>query len=189
MRMRHGKVVPEIKSQKQAPFLVPPFSDDDQNTTLLPLLAQRHHPGILLSSTATRCQHPELLDNHIPGLIWDGCSSSVSSSQSPTSNWKQGRGQDSHGWHHKKHLRDRIRTRGLMRPPSVGTRTLEFFMDRPPEPTFSQERNNLHAMEVTDDKIAVVNTISMASHCPLVGCGPMIPFHLDSGTGLCLEKG
>ncbi|CDQ81344.1 unnamed protein product [Oncorhynchus mykiss] len=140
------------------PFLVPPFSDDDQNTTLLPLLAQRHHPGILLSSTATRCQHPELLDNHIPGLIWDGCSSSVSSSQSPTSNWKQGRGQDSHGWHHKKHLRDRIRTRGLMRPPSVGTRTLEFFMDRPPEPTFSQERNNLHAMEVTQRFFETVST-------------------------------
>ncbi|XP_071244776.1 ankyrin repeat domain-containing protein 6-like isoform X3 [Salvelinus alpinus] len=99
--------------------------------------AHPHHPGILLSSTAPRCQHPELLDNHIPGLIWEGCSSSVSSSQSPTSNWKQGRGQDSHGWHHRKHLRDRIRTRGLMRPPSVGTRTLEFFMDRPPEPTFS----------------------------------------------------
>ncbi|XP_064860217.1 ankyrin repeat domain-containing protein 6 [Oncorhynchus nerka] len=129
--------------------------DDDQNTTLLPLLAHRHHPGILLSSTATRCQHPELLDNHIPGLIWDGCSSS---SQSPTSNWKQGRGQDSHGWHHKKHLRDRIRTRGLMRPPSVGTRTLEFFMDRPPEPTFSQERNNLHAMEVTQRFFETVST-------------------------------
>ncbi|XP_052341182.1 ankyrin repeat domain-containing protein 6 [Oncorhynchus keta] len=129
--------------------------EDDQNTTLLPLLAHRHHPGILLSSTATRCQHPELLDNHIPGLIWDGCSSS---SQSPTSNRKQGRGQDSHGWHHKKHLRDRIRTRGLMRPPSVGTRTLEFFMDRPPEPTFSQERNNLHAMEVTQTFFETVST-------------------------------
>uniref|UniRef100_A0A8C7H5R2 Ankyrin repeat domain 6 n=1 Tax=Oncorhynchus kisutch TaxID=8019 RepID=A0A8C7H5R2_ONCKI len=129
--------------------------DDDQNTTLLPLLAHRHHPGILLSSTATRCQHPELLDNHIPGLIWDGCSSST---QSPTSNWKQGRGQDIHGWHHKKHLRDRIRTRGLMRPPSVGTRTLEFFMDRPPEPTFSQERNNLHAMEVTQRFFETVST-------------------------------
>nr|XP_046165093.1 ankyrin repeat domain-containing protein 6 isoform X2 [Oncorhynchus gorbuscha] len=129
--------------------------DDDQNTTLLPLLAHRHHTGILLSSTATRCQHPELLDNHIPGLIWDGCSSS---SQSPTSNRKQGRGQDSHGWHHKKHLRDRIRTRGLMRPPSVGTRTLEFFMDRPHEPTFSQERNNLHAMEVTQRFFETVST-------------------------------
>lgn len=29
-----------------------------------------------------------------------------------------------------------------------GTRTLEFFIDRPTEPTFSQERKNLHAMEV-----------------------------------------
>eukprot|EP00063_Salmo_salar_P075786 XP_014050621.1 PREDICTED: ankyrin repeat domain-containing protein 6-like isoform X1 [Salmo salar] len=132
--------------------------DNYQNTTLLPLPAQHHHPGILLSSTAPRCQHPELLDNPIPGLIWEGCSSSVSSSQSPTSNWKQGRGQDSHGWHHRKHLRDRIRTRGLMRPPSVGTRTLEFFMDRPPEPTFSQERNNLHAMEVTQRFFETVST-------------------------------
>nr|XP_023850736.1 ankyrin repeat domain-containing protein 6 [Salvelinus alpinus] len=132
--------------------------DNYQNTTLLPLPAHHHHPGILLSSTAPRCQHPERLDNHIPGLIWEGCSSSVSSSQSPTSNWKQGRGQDSHGWHHRKHLRDRIRTRGLMRPPSVGTRTLEFFMDRPPEPTFSQERNNLHAMEVTQRFFETVST-------------------------------
>lgn len=29
------------------------------------------------------------------------------------------------------------------------TTTLEFFSDRPAEPTFSQQRNNLHAMEVT----------------------------------------
>uniref|UniRef100_A0A4W5JDV1 Ankyrin repeat domain 6 n=1 Tax=Hucho hucho TaxID=62062 RepID=A0A4W5JDV1_9TELE len=43
------------------------------------------------------------------------------------------------------------------------------------------------ATYVTDDKIAVVNTISMASHCPLVGCGPMIPFHLASEKGLCGE--
>ncbi|CAB1331203.1 unnamed protein product, partial [Coregonus sp. 'balchen'] len=132
--------------------------DDYQNTTLLPLPAHHHHPRILLSSTATRWQHPELHDNHIPGLIWEGCSRSVSSSQSPTSDWKQERGQDSHGWHHRKHLRDRIRTRGLIRPPSVGTRTLEFFVDRPPEPTFSQERNNLHAMEVTQRFFETVST-------------------------------
>ena len=74
-------------------------------------------------------------------------------------------------------------------PQSNGLAEKSVQIARPPEPTFSQERNNLHAMEVTNDKIAVVKTISMASHCPLVGCGPMIPFHLDSGKGLCVEKG
>nr|XP_046269915.1 ankyrin repeat domain-containing protein 6 [Scatophagus argus] len=39
-----------------------------------------------------------------------------------------------------------------------GTRTLEFFIDRPTEPTFSQERNNLHAKEVTQRFFETVST-------------------------------
>lgn len=35
------------------------------------------------------------------------------------------------------------------------SRVLEFFIERPAEPTFSQERNHLHAVEVTTDCVCV----------------------------------
>ncbi|KAK9531845.1 hypothetical protein VZT92_011247 [Zoarces viviparus] len=48
------------------------------------------------------------------------------------------------GKHHKKHSQARTKSRG-----ATGARTLEVFGDQPSEPSFAQERDNMHAQEVT----------------------------------------
>ncbi|XP_068565136.1 ankyrin repeat domain-containing protein 6b isoform X2 [Cebidichthys violaceus] len=48
------------------------------------------------------------------------------------------------GKHHKKHSQARTKSRG-----AAGVRTLEVFGDQPSEPSFAQERDNMHAQEVT----------------------------------------
>ncbi|XP_031437715.1 ankyrin repeat domain-containing protein 6b isoform X2 [Clupea harengus] len=59
------------------------------------------------------------------------------------------RGRDSSRFH-KRHSRGRSKAKksaGLI--PADGAKTLEVFGDRPSEPTFAQERDNMHALEVT----------------------------------------
>ncbi|XP_037305537.2 ankyrin repeat domain-containing protein 6b isoform X2 [Pungitius pungitius] len=53
------------------------------------------------------------------------------------------RGRDQ-GKHHRKHSRSRTKSRG-----AAGARTLEVFGEQPSEPSFAQERDNMHAQEVT----------------------------------------
>lgn len=51
---------------------------------------------------------------------------------------------------HKRHPRGRSRAkRSAVQSPADGTQTLEVFGSRPPEATFAQERDNMHALEVT----------------------------------------
>uniref|UniRef100_A0A8B9K8S9 Ankyrin repeat domain 6a n=1 Tax=Astyanax mexicanus TaxID=7994 RepID=A0A8B9K8S9_ASTMX len=61
-------------------------------------------------------------------------------------------------WHHRKHLRDRIRAHRANAQPGSTLHTLEFFTERPPEPSFIQERANLHAVEVTQRFFETVST-------------------------------
>ncbi|XP_028835045.1 ankyrin repeat domain-containing protein 6 isoform X2 [Denticeps clupeoides] len=60
-----------------------------------------------------------------------------------------------HARHHKKHLKDRVK--GHTNPRRAGgARALEFFTTT--EPSFVQERDNLHAMEVTQRFFETVST-------------------------------
>ncbi|XP_061098170.1 ankyrin repeat domain-containing protein 6b isoform X1 [Conger conger] len=59
--------------------------------------------------------------------------------------------------HHKKHSQGR--TKGKRdRQQGSGTHTLEVFADRPTEPSFTQERNAMHAVEVTQYFFEAVST-------------------------------
>lgn len=62
------------------------------------------------------------------------------------------RGRD-RGKHRKKHPQGRTKSRG-----AAGVRTLEVFGDQPNEPSFAQERNNMHALEVTQYFFEAVST-------------------------------
>ncbi|XP_034715060.1 ankyrin repeat domain-containing protein 6 [Etheostoma cragini] len=83
-------------------------------------------------------------------------SSSTSTSQSPIS--AQGPRLTQHQEPARNHfgeLMSACRHAGLH---SEGSRTLEFFINRPAEPTFSQQRNNQHAVEVTQRFFETVST-------------------------------
>ncbi|XP_028858213.1 ankyrin repeat domain-containing protein 6b isoform X2 [Denticeps clupeoides] len=58
------------------------------------------------------------------------------------------------GRHHKRHSRGRTKAKEA----SGGTRTLEVFGDGPAEPSFAQERDNMHALEVTQYFFEAVST-------------------------------
>ncbi|KAG8011034.1 Ankyrin repeat domain-containing protein 6 [Nibea albiflora] len=62
------------------------------------------------------------------------------------------RGRD-RGKHRKKHSQGRTKSRG-----TTGVRTLEVFGDQPSEPSFTQERDNMHALEVTQYFFEAVST-------------------------------
>ncbi|XP_037606583.1 ankyrin repeat domain-containing protein 6b isoform X3 [Sebastes umbrosus] len=62
------------------------------------------------------------------------------------------RGRD-RGKHHKKHSQGRTKSRG-----ATGVRTLGVFGDQPNEPSFAQERDNMHALEVTQYFFEAVST-------------------------------
>ncbi|XP_076612099.1 ankyrin repeat domain-containing protein 6b isoform X2 [Chaetodon auriga] len=62
------------------------------------------------------------------------------------------RGRD-RGKHRKKHSQGRTKSRG-----TAGVRTLEVFGDQPSEPSFAQERDNMHALEVTQYFFEAVST-------------------------------
>lgn len=57
------------------------------------------------------------------------------------------------GRRHRKHSQGRTKSRG-----AGGVRTLEVFGEAPPEPSFAQERDNMHAMEVTQYFFEAVST-------------------------------
>lgn len=62
------------------------------------------------------------------------------------------RGRD-RGKHRKKHFQGRTKSRG-----ATGVRTLEVLGDQPSEPSFAQERDNMHALEVTQYFFEAVST-------------------------------
>ncbi|KAM4712547.1 ankyrin repeat domain-containing protein 6b isoform 2-T2 [Anableps anableps] len=55
--------------------------------------------------------------------------------------------------HHERHLRGRTKSRG-----AAGVRTLEVFGDQSSGPSFAQERDNMHAVEVTQYFFEAVST-------------------------------
>uniref|UniRef100_A0AAQ5XQ50 Ankyrin repeat domain 6b n=1 Tax=Amphiprion ocellaris TaxID=80972 RepID=A0AAQ5XQ50_AMPOC len=57
------------------------------------------------------------------------------------------------GKHHRKHSHGRTKSRG-----ATGVRTLEVFGEPPSAPSFAQERDNMHAMEVTQYFFEAVST-------------------------------
>lgn len=61
-------------------------------------------------------------------------------------------------WHHRRHLKDRIRAHRANIQQGRAVHTLEFFSEHPTEPSFIQERANLHAMEVTHRFFETVST-------------------------------
>ncbi|XP_072546294.1 ankyrin repeat domain-containing protein 6 [Salminus brasiliensis] len=61
-------------------------------------------------------------------------------------------------WHHRRHLKDRIKAHRANIQQGSTMHTLEFFAARPSEPSFIQERANLHAMEVTQRFFETVST-------------------------------
>lgn len=63
------------------------------------------------------------------------------------------RGRD-RGKHHRKHSHGRTKSRGA----AGGVRTLEVFGEPPSAPSFAQERDNMHAMEVTQYFFEAVST-------------------------------
>lgn len=63
------------------------------------------------------------------------------------------RGRD-RGKHHKKHSLGRTKSRGN----AGGVKTLEVFGDQSNEPSFAQERDNMHALEVTQYFFEAVST-------------------------------
>lgn len=62
------------------------------------------------------------------------------------------RGRDK-GKHHKTHSQGRTKSRG-----ATGLKTLEIFGDQPSEPSFAQEKDNMHALEVTQYFFEAVST-------------------------------
>ncbi|XP_029316868.1 ankyrin repeat domain-containing protein 6 isoform X2 [Cottoperca gobio] len=128
--------------------------DDYENTTLFPLPAD-HTSVLLLASGDPLCQRPGVHNSPISAvmpLFGEGFSSSSSQSnvsvQGPTLSQHQEHSYD-------RHLMS-VQRRAVL--PTEGTTTLEFFFDRPTEPTFSQEMKNQHAVEVTQRFFETVST-------------------------------
>ncbi|XP_071327185.1 ankyrin repeat domain-containing protein 6 [Trachinotus anak] len=124
--------------------------DDYENTALFPLPAN-HTSGLPVQ------------DGHIAAVVplCGEVFSSSSSSQSSISD--QGPRLITHQGHryNRQHRKQFVELMSTRRPAEIhadGTRTLEFFIACPTEPTFSQERKNLHAMEVTQCFFDTVST-------------------------------
>ncbi|XP_037652419.1 ankyrin repeat domain-containing protein 6 [Sebastes umbrosus] len=137
--------------------------DDYENTTLFPLPAN-HTSGLLLGSADPPWQPPGVQDGPIAAAVMSLCGEGFSSSSSQSSISAQGPRPTQQGQEHGCDRQDRIHFGELMSARrrvgihTEGTRTLEFFIDRPAEPTFSQERNSQHAMEVTQRFFETVST-------------------------------
>ncbi|XP_033991064.1 ankyrin repeat domain-containing protein 6 [Trematomus bernacchii] len=121
--------------------------DDYENTTLFPLPASSSS-GLLLASGDPLWQLPGRQDSPIAAVVpmcGGGFSSSTSQSSLSTPGPPLTQHQDQL---YNTHFAELCVQR---RPgvPTESTTTLEFFFDRPPELTFTQERNSQHAMEVT----------------------------------------
>ncbi|XP_029973355.1 ankyrin repeat domain-containing protein 6 [Salarias fasciatus] len=136
--------------------------DDYENTALFPMPA-KGSSGLMQEYTDPPWQSPGVQGNPMAAvlpLFEEGFSSSSSQSSigglGPQMVPAQ---QQSCGTKSRRHFRG-VRMRSCRRSGirADDTTTLEFFIDRPSEPTFSQERNSLHAMEVTQCFFETVST-------------------------------
>ncbi|XP_029983525.1 ankyrin repeat domain-containing protein 6 isoform X2 [Sphaeramia orbicularis] len=121
--------------------------DDYENTALFPLPAS----GVLLTSADSQWRPPLMQDGQHRAAVVTACgdvfSSSSSSMSSISDRGPQWTGPKPNSSKRRKHFQELMSTG--KHSDLQKTTTLEFFVDRPTEPTFSQERNNLHAVEVT----------------------------------------
>ncbi|XP_010796205.1 uncharacterized protein [Notothenia coriiceps] len=123
------------------------YPDDYENTTLFPLPASSSS-GLLLASGDPLWQLPGGQDSPITAVVpmcGGGFSSSTSQSSLSTPAPPLTQHQDQL---YNTHFAE-VCVQRRAGVPNESTTTLEFFFDRPPEPTFTQERNSQHAMEVT----------------------------------------
>ncbi|XP_036928161.1 ankyrin repeat domain-containing protein 6 [Acanthopagrus latus] len=132
--------------------------DDYENTALFPPPAN-FDSGLLLGSVDPPWQPLGEQDRHTSSVV-PLCGQAFSSSSSSHSSVSE---QAATLIQRRKHSYRRpsgelVSAHGRAETNTVGTRTLEFFSDRPAEPTFSQERNNLHAKEVTQRFFETVST-------------------------------
>ncbi|KAM3594312.1 uncharacterized protein V6R79_005639 [Siganus canaliculatus] len=132
---------------------------DYENTALFPLPAE-YMPGLLLDSVDPFWQPVLLQDSPRAVLCGQGSSSSSSSHFSISEVGPQLIQHHGHGYGRKcrRHLKELLKAPGDVGIHSKDTKTLEFFIDQSTEPTFSQERNNLHAKEVTQRFFETVST-------------------------------
>ncbi|XP_073321862.1 ankyrin repeat domain-containing protein 6 [Pagrus major] len=135
--------------------------DDYENTALFPLPAN-DDSGLLLGSVDPLWQPPGEQDSHISAVV-SLCGEAFSSSSSQSSVSEQAARLIQHQDHscdrqYRKPCGELVSALRHAGTHTESTRTLEFFIDRPTEPTFSQERNNLHAKEVTQRFFETVST-------------------------------
>ncbi|XP_076026676.1 ankyrin repeat domain-containing protein 6 [Genypterus blacodes] len=127
-----------------------------ENTALFPLTAPRPS-GLLVTSADPYWQPPEVQSSStaaaVPLSVDSFSSSGSSSDREPGHDRKL-----EHGGRFPERAPPLLRARGPAGMQAAGTRTLEVFIDRPAEPTFNQERNNLHAAEVTQRFFETVST-------------------------------
>lgn len=107
----------------------------------------------MLSADARR-KNQDLHEVDILDEVVGGGRRQRASSLSPAAERRCRLGEREHGRergkHHKKHSRGRTK--------STGARTLEVFGDRPGEPSFAQQKDNMHALEVTQYFFEAVST-------------------------------
>lgn len=130
----------------------PLLSDDYENTALFPLPAN-YSSGHLLSSVDPLWQPAGVQDSPMAAVV-PLCVKGFSSSSSQSSISDQGPRliqlqEQSYDRQYRKHFGELMRPSRHAGIHAEGTRTLGIFIDHPTEPTFSHERNNLHAMEVS----------------------------------------
>ncbi|GLD56400.1 ankyrin repeat domain-containing protein 6-like protein [Lates japonicus] len=135
--------------------------DDYENTALFPLPAD-HASGLPLGSADPLWQPPGVQDSPIAAVV-PLCGEGLSSSSSQSSISDQGprlipHEENSYDRLRGKHSGELLSARRYAEIHTDSTRTLEFFINRPTEPTFSQERKNLHAVEVTQRFFETVST-------------------------------
>ncbi|XP_056333269.1 ankyrin repeat domain-containing protein 6 [Danio aesculapii] len=135
---------------------------DYHNITAQPMV--KHKPlSRTLATADLQWQRSELqeaeISKHRSDKGHELCDSSASSSRSTSS--KTFNDSDSisrPAWKHSKHLKDRIKAHRAQTQQSTTVNTLEVFSQRPAEATFTQERANLHAVEVTQRFFETVST-------------------------------
>ncbi|XP_032355708.1 ankyrin repeat domain-containing protein 6 isoform X3 [Etheostoma spectabile] len=132
-------------------------SPDYENTSVF---AANPPSGLLLGSVDPPWQPAGVQDSPssaVMPLCGEGLSSTSSSSSQSTIS-AQGPRLIQHQEPDRNHFRELMSARRRVGIHSEGSRTLEFFINRPAEPTFSQERNNQHAVEVTQRFFETVST-------------------------------
>ncbi|XP_059208897.1 ankyrin repeat domain-containing protein 6 [Centropristis striata] len=132
--------------------------DDYENTTLFPLPA-KHTSGLgpVDPPLAASSLQTSPITAVVP-LYEEGFSSSSSQTSISTQGPRLTQQEHNCSTQDRKHFGELMSAHRYTGIHSEGTRTLEFFIERPTEPTFSQERNNQHAIEVTQRFFETVST-------------------------------